>query len=440
MYSMEQGVRAEQKQILSPAMLQSLKVLQMTSADLYHYISKELLENPLISFDSVYYAEKSRRAKKKKTGSLMKDSSENFSTPVDEKENLKLQLCTMELDAETEKIAGLLCDTLDNKGYLDIALGFEIEKSYDVEKFNDAFTAVRELEPAGVGALDLRDSLLLQLARTGNNTGLAGEIVDNCLDLVAKNKLPEISKRCAVSLESVTHALDEIRRLNPNPVDLSTKGSVNGYIVPDVQVEQTPSGFAIRLNQLKPECIVMEEQYRNMREDIKSDGQVGQYIQKKMNSAHKIKSCLERRNITLEKCAKQLVMAQEKYFKYGAEQLKPYNRAKLAESIGMSVSTVSRALKDKYIECRWGLFPTSYFFPQATAANGQFLQKEKIYGLIKALIENEDKHKPISDAVLTKILCEKGFNVKRRTVDKYRDALHIPCASKRKKYNIESRP
>lgn len=358
--------------------------------------------------------------------------------PIDEKENLKLQLCTMELDIEVETIAGLLCDTLDDKGYIDIAMGFEIEKNCNIEKFNTAFAAVRQLEPAGVGALDLRDCLLLQLARKGKDTGLAGEIVDNCLDLVAKNKLPEISKRCAASLECVTLALNEIRKLNPNPIDLSTIGSVNGYIVPDIQVEATSSGFTVRLNQLKPECIVIEEQYRGMREEIKSDGQVGQYIQKQMNNADKIKSCLERRNITLEKCARQLVIAQEKFFEYGSQQLKCYSRSKLADSIGMSVSTVSRALKDKYIECRWGLFPTSYFFPQATAANGQFLQKEKIYELIKALINNEDKQKPISDATLSKILCNKGFDVKRRTVVKYRDALHIPCTSKRKKFNIES--
>ena len=229
---------------------------------------------------------------------------------------------------------------------------------------------------------------------------------------------------------------ERLKALTPKPgVSFSNRQQMK-YIIPDVIVVKFKEHYDIMLNERMYADISISPYYSQMQKDNPSR-EVKDYLDQKIKQANWVKQSIAQRNTTLLKVAKAIVEHQRDFFEHGSVCLKPYRLSDAAEEIGMHESTVSRAVNKKYLQCSQGVFPLSYFFVRGKRENAE-QSSTAIKEMIKELIKQEDKKKPYSDAVLTKLLNEKGIHISRRTVAKYRDQEGIPGASGRKDWKRDS--
>jgi len=438
---MENGLGAqqlqEQAQILSPRMLQSLQVLQMPSTELYDYLMKELEDNPVITFDSIDYAEKCRR---NSHYSLDSDEETNFADIIPDDNSsplvsLRLQFSMLKPPPEIERIGDALIYLLDENGYLYYG---DVERlaqasHISLDNLKTAIDLLQSLEPAGVGAFNPRECILLQLERKGLRDSDAWEVAQDYLELLGKNQLPQIAKKSGIPLHRVVNAQQLIRTLNPKPLMLEATHRDSGYIAPDIRIFKKDSGFAVELNQLDANSILIDDTYVKIYRETDNET-VRTFLGENMKKAQWLRDSIKQRCETLMACASQLLRLQRSFFENGPEFLLPYSRKEMAEQLGRSESTVSRALKDKYVECDWGMFPTDYFFPKSTDEAQPTITKNNIENSIQVIIGCEDRQSPLSDEAIVDTLKNMGISVSRRTVAKYRDELGIPSSSRRRVY------
>lgn len=438
---MEHGFGAqqlqEQSQILSPRMLQSLSVLQMPSTELYEYLVKEIEENPVITFDSIDYAEKCRRSSRFK---LDFDDNDDMTERISDDNNspivsLRIQYAMLKQPAYIQRIGYALIYLLDENGYLcydDVErLAQATKVSLDVLK--TAIDLLQSLEPAGVGAFNPRECILLQLERKGLKNSDAWKVAQDHLELLGKNQLPQIAKKSGIPLHRVVNAQQIIRSLNPKPLMLESRSQDNDYITPDIRILKKDKHFVVELNQLSADSIIIDDTYSKIYQETDNET-VRSFLDENMKKAQWLRDSIRQRCETLMACATQLLNSQRDFFEYGPESLHPYSRKELAEQVGRSESTVSRAFKDKYVECSWGMFPTDYFFPKTSVDSHPTMTKSSIESSIQAIIHNEDRQSPMSDEAIVSALQRIGISVSRRTVAKYRDEMGIPPSSRRRIY------
>lgn len=427
----------EQTQILSPRMLQSLHVLQMPSTELYDYLMKELEENPVITFDSIDYAEKCRR-----NSSCFSDSGDDFvlaeiaaddsSSPL---VSLRIQFAMLKPRPEIERLGYALIYLLDENGYLNYE---DVERlaqasNASLDSLKTAIDLLHSLEPAGVGAFNPRECILLQLERKGLKGSDSWRIAQDFLELLSKNKLPQIAKQSGIPLHRVVNAQQLIRTLNPKPLMLEAAQKSNNYIAPDIRIFKKEHGFSVELNQLSADSIILDDTYSKILSETDNET-VRSFLNDNMRKARWLRDSIRQRCETLMACATQLLKVQGSFFEDGPDFLVPYSRKEMTEQISRSESTVSRALKGKYIECDWGLFPTDYFFPKPSLESQPLVTKNAIENSIQAIILSEDSQAPLSDGEIVDSLKALGIHLSRRTVAKYRDELGIPASSRRRVY------
>ena len=438
-YNLTTGQLQEQVQMLSPKMIQSLHVLQMPSTELYEYLMKEIEGNPVINFDSIDIAERKRRSVQpyeKDAVSQDEDETERLSgssPPPDV--SLKLQLSMLRPSAEIEQIGYMLIDMLDENGYLSRRDVDRLIKSANVpeDKLDAALELLQSIEPAGVGAFDPRDCILLQLERKGLIGSDAWMVAKDYLQQLGKNKLPEIAKKSGIPLHRVANAQQLIRTLNPRPLLQDGGGVQSEYITPDIRILKTHNGFVVELNQLSADNISIDQTYSRILKETDNEN-VKSFLAENMKKAQWLRDSIRQRCETLMDCTSQLLNAQRGFFEYGPEALLPYSRREMAEQLGRSESTISRALKDKYIECDWGMFTADYFFPKQTVTKSPLMTQVTLESAIQDIISSEDSQNPMSDEIIVERLKKMGIDVSRRTVAKYRDKLGIPASSRRKTF------
>ena len=429
----------EQSQTLSPHMMQSLNILQMPSTELYDYLIAEVEANPVISFDSIDIAERKRHSTKhhysnyENSGIAERYTDDESVSPG---VSLRLQLSMLNCPYELEQLGFFLIGMLDENGYLSKEEFDRIAGMMTTSRIflNEAVRLIQSLEPAGVGAFTLRECILLQLERKGLMGTDAWIVVDNYLDLLGKNQLPQIARKSGIPLNRVVSAQQFIRTLNPKPLMQEAKAEDIEYITPDIIIMKAGKGYAVELNQLAPENICIDDTYTKLIRETDSE-KVRQYLSQNFRKAGWLRDCIRQRCETLIDCATELLRCQRSFFDYGPSSLKPYSRREMAEQLGRSESTISRAFKDKYIECDWGIFPSDYFFPKSSASSQSDVAKPAIDCAISEIISSEDRQHPLSDAAIEQQLASRGISVSRRTVAKYRDALGIPAAGKRKSFH-----
>lgn len=428
----------EQTQILSPRMLQSLHVLQMPSTELYDYLMKELEENPVITFDSIDYAEKCRR-----NSSYFSDAgdeaclaeiiADDSSSPL---VSLRIQFAMLKPPPEVERLGYALIYLLDENGYLnyeDVERLAQASKA-SLDNLKTAIDLLHSLEPAGVGAFNPRECILLQLERKGLKGSDSWKIAQDYLELLSKNKLPQISKKSGIPLHRVVNAQQLIRTLTPKPLMMEASHKNSGFVAPDIRIFKKETGFSVELNQLSADSIIIDDTYSKIYSETDNET-VRSFLNDNMRKARWLRDSIRQRCETLMACATQLLKVQGGFFVGGPEFLVPYSRKEMAEQIGRSESTVSRALKDKYIECDWGMFPTDYFFPKPSLESQPMVTKNAIGTSIQSIILAENSQSPLSDEEIVESLKTKGISVSRRTVAKYRDELGIPSSSRRRVYS-----
>lgn len=427
----------EQSQVLSPRMVQSLNILQMPSTELYEYLIEEVEANPVISFDSIDFAERKRRNAKHKysnyenSGIAERYTNDGNNPAV----SLRLQMSMFNAPCTVERLGYFLIQMLDENGYLNRD---EVELIAEKTKVSpkilqEAIKLLQSLEPAGVGAFTLQECILLQLERKGLVDSDSWKVAKNYLELLGKNKLPQISKKSGIPLHRVVNAQQLIRTLNPKPLMQEAVVDEIQYITPDILILKAGKGYVVELNQLSADSISIDTSYTQLLRETDSSN-VREFLGENLKKAHWLRDSIRQRCETLMDCTTELLRYQRAFFEYGPNSLKPYSRREMAEQLGRSESTISRAFRDKYIECDWGMFPADYFFPKQTVAEQPEVTRTGIESIIQLIIENEDSYCPLSDAAIAQELKEQGITVSRRTVAKYRDEMGIPSASRRRNY------
>ena len=336
-----------------------------------------------------------------------------------------------------------MLESLDSKGYLtesteDVASCL----SADTETVERLLERLQQLDPAGVCARSLEECLKLQLERQQMLTPVMETLIDSCLELVAKNQIPAIARKLRLPQEQAAGFCQIIKSLNPKPgVSFSNRDKLR-YIIPDVTIVKFKEHFDILLNESMYPGIQINSYYRQMSRNPESP-ELKEYLDGKIRQAEWIKQCISQRSKTLMDVSKAILERQEAFFTYGPSHLVPLKMMDVAQALDIHESTVSRAASKKYLQCSWGVYPMTYFFSRevfsrSTAAGSQSMTAAGVKEALRAVIDQEDKQKPLSDRLLSEKLAEKGISISRRTVAKYREEEGIPDASGRKQYTQPS--
>lgn len=447
---MDLSIKQTQKQVLAPQVELSTRILQMDGLQLAEYLKEMALENPVAELDfphaqdeaesrrqmalrKLEWLESQTHRERENTGYYEEDDSplEPQISSVEEEslsDHLMKQAavhCTPELFPVVRYVIGCL----DENGYLKVPDG-EIcaEVPCTPEALALAVASVQELEPAGVGARSLAECLRLQLAPEDT---LARRLVTDFLEQIAKNRTEALAKTLGVSTEEISGAIRRIRRLNAKPGSLYCRFERPAYITPDVVVTSFQDQYNILLCEFSYPRITINEGYLKMAKET-SDKQVADYLADKLGQIAWIQKCIESRNATLLAVTKAIVKRQERFFRYGPRYLNVLRMRDVAEMIGMHESTVSRAVRDKYLQCAHGVYPLRHFFVQGVEGASGAVSAHDARERIRELIGTEDPAHPLSDQKLADLLARDGIEISRRTVAKYRDALGIQPAAQRR--------
>lgn len=454
---MELGLNLRQTQTLSPQMMQAMEILQMGSQELLEYIQEVIQENPVLETDE------NRQSREKPEDALLRRKLEWLeSTDVQNRwyhredardltdtvagasgadpgeeslyYYLRAQIDLEELSEELSAAVECVLQSLNSNGWLDEpASDLALHAGVEEEVIGRAVELVQSLEPAGVAARSLSECLSIQLIRRGE-TGLPFTIVRHYLEEMGKDHYNRIARETGAGREEIQAACKIIRSLNPRPGADFAPREVLGYITPDLVVVSFEDHFEILTNDYYFPTLKVSSYYHQLMKST-DEAQVKDYLTGKLRQAKWVVHSVEQRRTTLMRCAGCIVERQETFFRRGPGHLKPMTLADVAEMLEVHESTVSRAVKDKYLQCAHGVFPLGYFFSRALpAGGGDSVSAEQVKIALKRLIEEEDKRKPLSDQKLCDILAAQDIEISRRTVAKYRDELGIPSTSGRKEF------
>ena len=459
---MDLKLQVKQTQTLSQRMIQSAEILQMTSQELNTYINELALENPVIDIVEPPTAEEQRESIEQQEW-LNSFNEENYylyqrqnndddydfksswNINTDDGETLQdylwSQLITENFTDQETEIIKFMLECLDNKGYLEESI--ETIASYfgtDTEIVEELLSDLQSLDPSGVCARTLEECLKLQLERRDMLTPVLESIIDNCLEMVAKNQIPAIARKLRLSPTETAGYCQIIKSLNPKPgVSFSSRDQLR-YIIPDVTIVKFKDHFDILLNESMYPTIELNSYYRQMNQNPESS-ELKEYLGNKIRQAEWVKQCVTQRGKTLMQVSRAILEHQEEFFTFGPAHLNPLRLADIAQELDIHESTVSRAVSKKYLQCSWGVYPMNFFFSRSVAvqessseSGTQSVTAADIKRVLREIIEEENKKKPYSDRLLGEKLAERGISISRRTVAKYREEEGIADASGRKAY------
>lgn len=441
---MDVSIQQTQKLALTPQMEQSLSVLQMGTEELNQCIEEEVLSNPMLDYAKEPEKKEVRRSQGEGIGYYSKKKTEDtdyqsyLNAIADEKsedtelaEYLRMQLYTKKISPRRQKIGEYLIECLEESGYLkmdmdELAKGIGLSK----EELEREIRFMQTLEPCGVFARDLKECLLLQVEGEEQMQRQARLLIEKYLDEIAQNKIPQISKQTGLTTAEITKTIRYIKEeLEPVPGRGYGCANRNEYIYPDITVKEDEKGYRIILNKEKVHTLELNREYLPMLGQVHSSEE-NKYLKEQYQKAKILLQNIGKREETLAAVAEAIVDWQRDFFDKGKASLKPMNLLDIAQELDVHESTVSRAVRDKYLECRWGIFELKYFFSNKTSDGNNC----NVLTCIQEIIRSENKQKPLSDAKIAEQLEKKGIRISRRTVTKYREQMQIPNTQMRKEY------
>ena len=352
------------------------------------------------------------------------------------------QLSEMDIDDRMEKIAERIISTLDARdgGRLRVPLADLLPAGHteeDLELAEESLGIVQSLEPVGIAARSLSECLLRQIKPT---FGLAEEmqtLVESHLEDLAANRLPQIEKATGYSIDLIQTVRDELHHLNPKPGAAFMETYVPN-VTPDIILEQDEEGeYTVRLDDDRVPNLYISEYYRKRLQDKNCTEEEREFIKRKINSAQWLIDSIEQRRSTLTKVAEAIVKHQKKFLDEGPESIEPLKMQQIADKVGVHVTTVSRAVDDKWMQTPRGILPLRRFFVGGTQTeDGEDVAWDAIRIKLQELIDKEDKSDPFSDEKLVEELKKEGMAVARRTVTKYRKRMGIPSSRQRKDWSL----
>jgi len=492
-FGMGQGMRLELRpdMKLAPRMILSMKVLLMPTTDLMDKVQEELQENPFLEQregkpqeaevepefnpDGILKHDDTGDREFARLDEINKDWGDHFDSDhrpsrgaleemgdrkLDMMQNLEEsqptlqdylieQLGFMELEPEIKELVEFVISHLDHNGYFlghdadgqrtyplffqDLADSFG--RNMTAEDVEEALYIVQELDPSGVGARDAKECLGLQVTEETPHAELVRSLVRDGLEDVAYNRLPMIQKRTGHSLETIQEAILELRKLDPKPGSKFTVESTR-YVTPDIIVERTDDGdYSVRLTDDWLPAVKLNKKYIGVTKDRAQPKPMRDELKRKLQSAHWLLSAIEQRRHTLIRVTQAIIAHQRDFLDKGPDHIHPLKMEQIAEIVGVHVTTISRAVDDKWVQTPRGVFPLRRFFGGGTkSADGQDIAWETIKQKLLEFIDTEDKKTPRSDEDIVKLFVAAGLTVARRTVTKYREALNIPSSRQRREW------
>lgn len=492
--SFGQQLKMAQKQILAPRMIQSMEILQLPILALQERIEQEIEENPVLDLIEVdpdlpeeqFEAEKEETAAdtdKELVVDETKDNKDDFerldqmneewpetfeerrqpsanrieqdslrrhdtmanmvSRPQTLQDHLHNQISWFDLDEEKRLLVDRIIYNLDADGRLQGQLCDLLKPDAPPERLalaEESLQIVQRLDPSGVGARSDQECLLLQL-ESGMPLGEEiRKLIENHLEDLAANRLPLISKKTGYSIERIHAIWDELKKLNPHPGSLFRETHVP-TVTPDVFVERNDEGkYLVRLEEERTPNLNISSYYRRLLSNAETNEETREYIKRKINAAQWLIDSIQQRQSTLTRVSQAIVDHQTEFLEKGPEAIEPLKMQQIADKVGVHVTTVSRAVDDKWIQTARGLFPLKRFFVGGTvSSDGKEVAYDAVRIKLQEIVDGEDKHKPYSDDELVRQLGEHGLTVARRTVTKYRKNMGIPSSRLRREWRDESK-
>ncbi|MGA2016995.1 MAG: RNA polymerase factor sigma-54 [Opitutaceae bacterium] len=328
-----------------------------------------------------------------------------------------------------------LLGSLDDRGFLTVTpADVALQTGLPLEAVQEAVTALKAFEPPGIGAQNLPECLLAQLAAKGRRDSLAARIIRDHFELLARRRIPELARKLGAASDDVQGAIEEIGKLDPAPGRRFAEDQ-NRVVVPDVTVEHDGSGWKIHLNNDYIPRLRISSTYR----DLIAKGSLSKgerdYLRERMRAGKFLIDSIEQRQRTIERITREILKAQMPFFEHGVSKLQPLTMTQIADVVGVHETTVSRAIANKYIRTPHGVFEFKYFFtPGYQNDSGASVSNTSVKEMIADLVAGEDKAAPSSDQEIVARLQEKGINIARRTVAKYREELGILPSNLRRDY------
>jgi RNA polymerase sigma-54 factor len=479
--NMSLGMRLEQRLKMTAQMIQSIEMLQLPLMALEQQINQQLAENPTLEIaeqevevdpEELDRADRDEQTDFERLDEIARDeewedalySSSSFRVRSSE-EDPKLsamqntaaraetiqefvaeQVRLSEADERTREIAEVMVFELDDNGYLLMSPEelFEVPEGEDPEppapvtpeEGAAALELIQSLDPAGVGARTVEECLLLQLARMEEDQSFEEKVVREHFDDLIHNRLPKVAHEMGVEIERVKEAIARIAQLNPRP-GRDFEPRPPRYIVPDVIIEERDDEYFVRMNDGRMPPLRVSSVYKAMLKTQKRGSPAKEYLRDSLQKAKWLIDSIQQRRNTLLKISHEIVKAQGGFLKHGVSHLKPLMMQDVAADIGMHVSTVSRAIAEKYVDTPQGIYAMRYFFTggyRTGASQDDTVSNKTVMNRIAQLVRDEDRRKPLSDAQIVKLLRADNVDIARRTVAKYREKLGIPASRQRKEY------
>ncbi len=472
------GLTQSLSQKLSPQHIQFIKLLQIPTAELETRIEEELEINPALEegkeepseesvneeeFEDTYgnedldigdYLQDDYSGYKMQGDGFNPDEEEKempIATSTSLTEQLEMQLGYLGMDQRQHQIGLQLIGSIESDGYIrreleaianDLAFSQNIETT--IEELEQILREIQNFDPPGIAARDLRECLLLQLYRKEEQTGevkIAIRLLEDSFEDFTKKHYDKIIKKLGIEEEQLKEAISVITKLNPKPGS-STSGMVKTqYLMPDFILTNNNGKLELSLNSRNAPDLKISRSYSDMFDAYdksdKKDKKLKEtitFVKQKLDSAKWFIDAIKQRQQTLLNTMRAIIDFQYEFFLEGDEtKLKPMILKDIANAINMDISTVSRVANSKAVQTEFGIFPLKYFFSEGiTTESGEDVSSREVKYALKEFIENENKKKPLSDDKLERLLKEKGYNIARRTVAKYREQLNIPVARLRK--------
>ncbi|MBL8722871.1 MAG: RNA polymerase factor sigma-54 [Planctomycetes bacterium] len=490
---LSQSLRTEQRLMQSPQMIQAMQVLQLPLVELKEQVEQELQENVFLERkdegdgggeassgadgeardDGRDYAQE--YADERGTSAPVEDKLQReFAAEIEqlearadpgfrlrnpllggEEEDKKLealnntpgratslaeylmtQVRTQERNPELIAVVEHIVYSLDEDGRLaDTAEQVAQQLLVPLPLAEEAIAVVRDLEPIGVGARDLRDCLLMQLAHLSFVRPLTRTLVERHLDDLAMNRLPKIAKETGASVDDIKESWEFLRsHCNPHPGSEFGAPAAAG-VTPDVVVEEVDGKFEVKSQRGSLPELSISPVYRNLLQEAKNDPKVYEYLRRKIEAAKWFIEAVHQRQNTVERIATEIVRRQEGFLRHGVQHLKPMKMQDIADAVHVHISTVSRAASGKFIQTPQGVFDMKRFFSSGTMSDaGDMVSQQAVKDTLKQIVDGEDKDNPLSDDQLVEELGKRGVHLARRTVTKYRKALGIDSSTRRRQF------
>ncbi|PLX77393.1 MAG: RNA polymerase sigma-54 factor [Desulfuromonas sp.] len=477
-----QQLKMSQQLVMTPQLQQAIKLLQLSRMELMDVVRSELEENPILEegqdqeeeklaaeeeqevpSDSSEEGGEFQEVKAENDGlsdidwktylesySLGGTTADSYESDDDDRpgfENLLTKTPTLHdhliwqlnlsriADAD-RNIAGEIIGNIDENGYLQVSVEeLATQLAVENDQIEKALHIVQEFDPVGVASRTLQECLLKQIDHLGMEESLAARLLRDYIAEIEARRYPQIARSLQVPLDDVLAAAKLISGLDPRPGSQYDQAEIQ-YIIPDIFVYKIGDEFVVVLNDEGLPNLRINSFYRNaLSGNTELDDKAGEYIQEKMRGALWLIKSIHQRQRTIYKVTRSIVKFQRDFFERGIEYLKPLVLRDVAEDIEMHESTVSRVTTNKYVQTPQGLFELKYFFNSGiNTTEGDSVASESVKSKIREIVANENNRKPYSDQKLVDLLQDKGIDIARRTVTKYREMLGIGSSTQRKRH------